>query len=73
MSKSSALPWAILAIRSAVAGAMIMKSAFFAKEICRTSCTFSKTSAVTSRPDRASHVAFPTKFKLEGVGTTVTR
>ena len=60
------------AIRSAVAGAMMMKLAFFASETCRTSSTLSKTSDVTLRPDRASHVAAPTKFKLDGVGMTVT-
>ena len=71
--RSSARPAAILAIKSAVAGAMMMKSAFFANETWRTSSTLSKTSVVTERPERASHVAAPTKFKLEGVGTTVTR
>ena len=73
VNKSSARPAAIRAMRSAVAGAMMMKFAFFASETCRTSSTLSKTSVVTERPDSASHVAAPTKFRLDGVGTTVTR
>ena len=71
--RSSARPAAIRAIKSAVAGAMMMKSAFLASETWRTSSTLSNTSVVTARPERASQVAAPTKFKLEGVGTTVTR
>ena len=72
VKRSSARPAVIRAIRSAVAGAMMMKFDFLASDTCRTSSTLSKTSVVTFRPDSASHVAEPTKFKLDGVGTTVT-
>jgi hypothetical protein len=59
------------AIRSAVAGAIIKKSAFSANAICGTVCTDSHTCVVTGLPDKASQVADPTKFKEDGVGTTV--
>ena len=72
VSKSSARPAAIRAIKSAVAGAMMIKLDSFARDTCRTSSTLSQTCVVTLRPERASHVAAPTKFKLDGVGTTVT-
>ena len=72
VKRSSARPCAILAIRSAVAGATIRKSLDPPNETWRTSSTFSQTVVVTGRPDRASHVALPTKFRLEGVGITVT-
>ena len=71
VNRSSARPDAIRAIRSAVAGAIIKASADEAKEICLTSSTRSQTCVVTGRPDSASHVAAPTKFRLDGVGTTV--
>ena len=49
VSKSSARPAVIRAIKSAVAGAIISASALFASEICRTSSTLSQTWVVTAR------------------------
>ena len=48
------------------------KSLELPNETWRTSSTFSHTVVVTGRPERASHVARPTKFRLDGVGITVT-
>ena len=59
-------------MRSAVAGAIMIAVAFFPSKTWRTSSTLSQTLDVTGRPERASHVAAPTKLRLEGVGTTVT-
>ena len=72
VSRSSARPCAIRAIKSAVAGAITSDCANLAREICLTSETDSNTSVVTLRPESASQVAAPTKLRLEGVGTTVT-
>ena len=71
--RSSARPAAILAIKSAVAGAITIPSAVLASEICGTLETFFHKSSWTSRPESASHVALPTKLRLERVGITVTR
>ena len=73
VNKSSARPDAILAMRSAVAGAITIPSAVLANEICGTLDTFFHKSSCTSRPESASQVALPTKFRLERVGITVTR
>ena len=71
--RSSAIPLATFAMRSAVAGATTMASALLARETWGTWCTLFQISTGTGRPDRASHVATPTKLRLALVGTTVTR
>ena len=70
--RSSARPVAIRAIKSAVAGAMTIRSAESARATWETDWVPSQTSVFTSRPDKASQVALPTKLRLEFVGTTVT-
>ena len=50
----------------------MIASAVSARDTCFTSSTFSHTCVVTALPESASQVALPTKFKLDGVGTTVT-
>ena len=72
VSKSSALPEASFANKSAVAGAIKIKSFSFAIEICGTDSTLDHRSVITLRPESASQVALPTKFKLAAVGTTST-
>ena len=72
VNKSSALPMAIRAIKSAVAGEITIKSFSAANLTCLTSSTDSQTWVVTFFPDKASQVAVPTKLRAEGVGTTVT-
>ena len=72
VSRSSAIPAEIFAMMSAVAGAITTKSFSLAIEICGTFSTSVQNSVTTLRPDRASHVALPTKFKLAEVGTTST-
>ncbi|CAB4801047.1 unannotated protein [freshwater metagenome] len=73
VKRSSARPAAIREIKSAVAGAINTKSAFTPSDTCGTVGISSQTSVLTFLPERASQVALPTKFKLEGVGTTVTK
>ena len=72
VSRSSARPIAIRAIKSAVAGEIKIKSFSAASFTCLTSSTDSQTWVVTFLPDNASQVAVPTKLRAEGVGTTVT-
>ena len=72
VSKSSARPEANLARRSAVVGAMTIKSFSLAINIWGTFSTSLQRSVTTFRPDNASQVALPTKFKLAEVGTTST-
>ena len=60
------------AIKSAVAGEITINSLSAANFTCRTSSTDSQTWVVTFFPESASQVALPTKFREEGVGTTVT-
>ena len=66
------MPFAIFAIKSAVAGATTIKFAFLASLICGTSWTLFQRFSLTLLPDKASHVAEPTKFKLALVGITET-
>lgn len=66
------MPWAALAIRSAVAGATTTRSAFCPIRTCGTSCTRSQVSVAAGRPDSAAQVASPTKCSAAAVGTTVT-
>jgi len=73
VNKSSARPEAIRAIKSAVAGATTIRSAFSPSETCETESASCQTSLRTGRADKASQVALPTKLRLDGVGTTVTR
>ncbi|MEY3714637.1 MAG: hypothetical protein RJB59_440 [Actinomycetota bacterium] len=68
VNRSSALPCANREIKSAVAGAIRIKSAFSAIDTWETSALFSQTVVATLRPDRACQVALPTKFKEDSVG-----
>ena len=72
VNKSSARPEANFANKSAVVGAITIKSFTLAIDICGTLSTSDHKSVITLRPDNASHVALPTKFKLAAVGTTST-
>ena len=72
VSKSSARPAAKRAIRSAVAGAITIRSASWPTRTCWTSSTRLNTSVSTGFPDSASNVAAPTKRSAFGVGTTFT-
>ena len=72
VSRSSARPWAALAIRSAVAGATTTRSAPCPIRTWGTSWTEVHTSAATGLPDRADQVGAPTNSRAEAVGTTVT-
>jgi hypothetical protein len=72
VSRSSARPAAARAMRSAVAGATSTRSACRPMRTCGTSCTSSKTSVCTGRPDNAAQVGSPTKRRADLVGTTVT-
>ena len=51
----------------------MLRSDESANETCETTSACSQTVVATGLPDNASQVAFPTKFKLDGVGTTVTK
>ena len=64
VNRSSALPDASFAIKSAVAGAITIKSFSLAIEICGTFSTFDHRSVITFLPDSASQVALPIKFRL---------
>ena len=70
--RSSASPWVALAMRSAVAGTTSTRSADLPSRTCGTACTPRHTVVETGLPDRAAHVASPTNFKADAVGTTVT-
>ena len=72
VSRSSAIPAAARAIRSAVAGATTTRSADWPSRTCGTSETPVHTSAVTGWPDSAAQVASPTNRRESGVGTTRT-
>ena len=71
VSKSSQIPLAIFAIKSAVAGATTIKFASRAAFICGTSCTLFQRFEFTERPESASQVEAPTKLRLALVGITV--
>ena len=73
LSKSSARPEAIRAIRSAVAGAIMTRSELSATEICETALALLHKEVSTVLPERASQVVRPTKLRLDSVGMTVTR
>ena len=68
--RSSARPEANLARRSAVVGAITIKSFSLAIDIWGTFSTSLHRSVNTFLPDNASQVDLPTKFKLAEVGTT---
>ena len=72
VSRSSARPAAIFAMRSAVAGAMMTSSASCPIRTWLTVSISSKTSVVTVWPDRASRVGAPMNFSALAVGTTLT-
>ena len=72
VSRSSACPVAARARRSAVAGATTTRSASWPIRTWGTSVMSDQTSVCTGLPDRADHVAAPTKFSADAVGTTVT-
>ena len=72
VNKSSARPAANFANKSAVVGAITIKSLSLAIDICGTFSTSDHRSVITLRPDSASQVALPTKFRLAAVGTTST-
>ena len=72
-SRSGASPAAARASESAVAGATTTRSASRPRRTWLTDSTASKVSVRTGRPERASQVARPTKFRAAGVGTTSTR
>ena len=72
VNRSSARPWARRASRSAVAGAMTMRSASWPSRTCCTLSTSSKTSVLTGWCERASKVGAPTNLRAAGVGTTRT-
>ena len=71
-SRSGAIPAAVRASRSAVAGATTTRSARRPSRTWFTSSTASNVSVRTGRPERASHVAAPTNSRALAVGTTVT-
>ena len=73
VSRSSAIPWAARASRSAVAGATTTRSAVWPILTCGTAGTSENTPVATGWPDSASKVAAPTKFSAASVGTTRTR
>jgi hypothetical protein len=66
------MPCVARAIRSAVAGATTMQSASWPSRTCGTRSTDSQTLVATGLPERADHVAAPTKLRDAAVGTTVT-
>ena len=61
VSRSSDMPAAARASRSAVAGATMTRSALWPSLTWGTSCTSSQTADVTGSPDSAAQVASPTK------------
>ena len=72
--KSSATPWAALAMRLAVAGATTMAAARSASATCSTASSLcgSKRSVSTGRPDSVRKVRGPTKARACSVRQTVT-
>ena len=72
VSRSSARPVAARDRRSAVAGATTTMSADLPRRTCSTPSTSSQTVVCTGWPDSAAHVAAPTKFRADSVGTTRT-
>src|SRR5690606_5896274 len=73
VSRSSAMPTAARASRSAVAGATTTRSASCPIRTCGTSYARDQTSSATGCPESASQVAAPTNRSAAAVGTTVTR